>query len=142
MKTILLTILTLGIALSTFKPVYAPRAYPELRQGTPKRLVYEICRTESHFRWWVIGDNGESKGPCQIKLATARDAGFTGHESELPVPWVAARVANMILTKCKRGFATWGKAVECYRRGLRGARRAKSLHPKVEEILQRWREGL
>lgn len=91
-----------------------------LMLGIPDGLLSSMCYVESHHQTEVIkyGDgHGNSVGVCQIKLATAKELGFTGTEKDLLNPKKNIEFAGKYLKKCYTKYNNWSKAVTCYNKG-------------------------
>jgi soluble lytic murein transglycosylase-like protein len=88
--------------------------------GVEPSLISAVCWVEStHREEAYVAKDGDSPsyGLCQIKLATARDMGFTGKPSELMNGAVNAYYAAKYLRWQYDRYGSWEKAVSAYNCG-------------------------
>lgn len=86
----------------------------------PNNLLRAVCFVESSHNAKAIHLNdgkGDSLGLCQIKLATAKMAGFKGTQTQLMDPLVNAYYAGLYLKKQINKYGGVRAGVIAYNRG-------------------------
>lgn len=162
-KTIAAMILWAGLAASVLR-ADAPRKPAELESmmvnaiwagaaawNVNPRLMVEICRRESHLRWWAMGDHDAGKIPksfgiCAVKATTASAMlGRIVMGWELMNPGMSANVGARIFRAClDRHNNKRPLAVDCYRgvkNRLSADVRRRGKADRTRQIIWQWREA-